>query len=124
MIPVSYLILYDIALQKATAILLQKKTNICEKILHRFSLQNVKILLQNPTVITKCDAYSQMRLYSVLLNQLQGKPITYSLYGIEFNCLMNHKRRNSDHEQYSEAYSEPIQTLLLTIFLEISILDI
>ena len=75
-------------------------------------------------VITKCDAYSKMRRYNILLNQLQAKPITSSLSDIEFNCLMDHKRRNSDRGKCSEACSEPIQTLLLTIFAEISILDI
>ena len=124
MVPVSYLIRYDIALQNATATLLQKKTNTFGKFRQTFLLRNVKILLQNPTVITKCDAYSKMRRYNVLLNQLQVKPNTSSLYETEFNCLMGHKNRNSDREQCSEAYSKPIQTLLLTISATSSILDI
>ena len=62
-VTVSYLIHYDslleniaaILLQNATAILLQNATEVYYKM--RPLLQIATILLQNPTVITKCDVY-------------------------------------------------------------------
>ena len=60
-------------LQNATAILLQNATEVYYKMRQVFYykmrqlLQNATILLQNATVITKCDIYYKLRQY----NQLQ-----------------------------------------------------
>ena len=46
----------QILLQNATAILLQNASG--------FLLQNATVLLQNATVITKCDVYNKLRQYN------------------------------------------------------------
>ena len=69
-VTVSYLIRYDSLLQNATAILLQNATEVYYKMRQVFYykmrqlLQNATILLQNATVITKCDVYYKLRQYT------------------------------------------------------------
>ena len=67
-VAVSYLIRYGSLLQNATDIITKcdsKFITKCDKSLLQnvsgFLLQNATILLQNATVITKCDSYYKMR---------------------------------------------------------------
>ena len=61
----------QILLQNATAILLQNATEVYYKMRQGFYyklrqlLQNATILLQNTTVITKCDVYHKLRQYKL-----------------------------------------------------------
>ena len=63
------MIRYGNLLQNATAVLLKNATEISYKMRQVFYfkmrqlLQNVTILLQNTTVITKCDVYYKLRQY-------------------------------------------------------------
>ena len=47
----------QILLQNATAILLQRATEVYYKMHQVFLLQNATVLLKNTTVITKCDDF-------------------------------------------------------------------
>ena len=67
-VTVSYLIHYDSLLQNATVFITECGSYFitkCDKSLLQnvsgFVLQNVIILLQNATVITKCDVYYKLR---------------------------------------------------------------
>ena len=77
-VTVSYLIHYDSLLQNATDVLLQNATEVYYKMRQVFYykmqqfyykirqlLQIVTTLLQNATVITKCDVYYNLRQYAV-----------------------------------------------------------
>ena len=66
-VTVSYLIRYDSSLQNATVILLKNAREVYYKMRNVFYykmrqlLRNVIILLQNATVISKCDVYYKLR---------------------------------------------------------------
>ena len=67
-VTVLYLIRYDSLLQNATISLLQNATKIYYKMRQVFYymrqlLQIGKTLLQNATIITKCNAYYKLRQY-------------------------------------------------------------
>ena len=74
-----------ILLQNATAILLQNATEVYYKMHQVFYyemrqlLQNATILLQNATVVRKCDVYYKLRQYT-LEGSTNSKPYwTYEL---------------------------------------------
>ena len=52
-------------LQNAIAILLQNATEVYYEMRQFFLLQNATTLLQNVTVITKCDLYYKLRPYKI-----------------------------------------------------------
>ena len=71
-VTVSYLIRYDSLLQNATDVITKCDSYFitkCDRSLLQnasgFLLQNAAVLLQNATVITKCDAYYKLRQYTV-----------------------------------------------------------
>ena len=70
-VTVSDLICYDSLLQNATDVIakcdnyfITKRDRILLQNASGFLLQNATVLLQNATVITKCDIYSKLRQYN------------------------------------------------------------